>query len=168
MPGRRADRRPGLAPHLNPTIRNAVAADRAFIEGLGKQTVMDSVSALRDPDPVAVVENFDRLLEIVETHGHLSLIAECDGVAAGFVLVLDSLPDEVTGDDQAFVAYMAVRPEHRGRGVGRALLERAEDEARRKGTPYISLMVTEENLAARTLYERAGYRSERRLMCKTL
>jgi ribosomal protein S18 acetylase RimI-like enzyme len=29
-------------------------------------------------------------------------------------------------------------------------------------------MVTEENDAARRLYERAGYRTERRLLCKPL
>ena len=32
----------------------------------------------------------------------------------------------------------------------------------------MALMVTEENAAARALYERAGYRTERRLLCKTL
>ncbi|HEY5340689.1 MAG TPA: GNAT family N-acetyltransferase, partial [Candidatus Aquilonibacter sp.] len=73
-----------------------------------------------------------------------------------------------TGDDQAFVAYMAVDPAHRGAGVGAALLARAEDEARRRGVPYMALMVTKENAAARALYDRAGYRVERRLMCKML
>ena len=53
-------------------------------------------------------------------------------------------------------------------GVGSALLERAEDEARKRGAPYMALMVTEENAAARALYERAGYLTERRLLCKAL
>ncbi len=149
-------------------IREATAADRAFIEALGKRTVMDSVSALRRPQPAALLENFDRLLEVVEAREHVALIAEQDGVRVGFMLVLDSLPDEVTGDDQSFVAYMAVDPAHRGAGAGAALLARAEDEARRRGVPYMALMVTEENAAARALYDRAGYRVERRLMCKTL
>ena len=82
--------------------------------------------------------------------------------------MLDSLPDEVTGGDQAFIAYMAVEREHRGGGVGAALLQEAEDEARAMGAPYISLMVTEENDPARALYERAGYLTERRLLCKML
>jgi len=34
--------------------------------------------------------------------------------------------------------------------------------------PYMSLMVTEENEAARALYERAGYVTERRLLSKPL
>jgi ribosomal protein S18 acetylase RimI-like enzyme len=129
---------------------------------------MDSVSALRHPASKAVERNFDVLLDVVRTRPHRALIAQVDGAPAGFLLLLDSLPDEVTGEDQSFVAYMAVEPELRARGVGAALLARAEDEARRAGVPYISLMVTEENAAARALYERAGYVVERRLLCKTL
>lgn len=143
-------------------------ADAAFIEELGKRTVMSSTSSLRRPDPAGVLDNFERLLAFVERREHLALVAEVDGVRAGFIVTLDSLPDEVTGDDQAFVVYMAVERERRGAGVGKALLKRAEDEARRRGMPYMALMVTEENDAARALYERAGYRTERRLLCKTL
>lgn len=149
-------------------VRAATEGDRPFIESLGKRTAMDSVSPLRRVDPAAVLENFERLLAIVEKREHLALIAEVDGTPAGFMLTLDSLPDEVTGDDQAFVVYMAVEHDARGAGIGSALLERAEDEARKRGAPYMALMVTEENAAARALYQRAGYRTERRLLCKTL
>jgi ribosomal-protein-alanine N-acetyltransferase len=153
---------------LSLRIRTATLDDRAFIEALGKRTAMASVSSLRKADPAAVLENFERLLAIVDRREHVALIAEVDGARAGFMLLLDSLPDEVTGDDQAFVVYMAVERELRGAGIGSALLERAEDEARKRGALYIALMVTEENAAARALYERAGYRTERRLLCKTL
>ena len=63
---------------------------------------------------------------------------------------------------------MAVKPERRGAGIGTALLAAAEDEARRCGLPYMALMVTEENAVARRLYERAGYQTERHLLCKAL
>jgi ribosomal protein S18 acetylase RimI-like enzyme len=153
---------------VNVAIRDAIAADWDFIEALGKRTVMDSVSALRTPSPAAVLENFDRLIDIVRSRRHQALIARAGERDAGFILVLDSLPDEVTGEDQAFVAYMAVDRAFRGTGVGTALLAHAENEARRRGAPYLALMVTEENAAARALYERAGYLTERRLLCKTL
>ncbi len=149
-------------------VRAATEGDRPFIESLGKRTAMDSVSSLRRVDPAAVLENFERLLAIVERREHLSLIAEMDGRPVGFMLTLDSLPDEVTGDDQSFIVYMAVERDVRGAGIGSALLKRAEDEARKRGAPYMALMVTEENVTARALYERAGYRTERRLLCKTL
>lgn len=150
------------------SIRAAAPSDRAFIETLGKRTVMTSVSALRHPEPPAVIANYEQLLKIVDARAHVALIADVDGVPAGFILMLDSMPDEVTGEDQAFVAYMAVERDARGKGVGAALLAAAEDEARVRGLPYMALMVTEENVAARTLYEGAGYVTERRLMCKTL
>ncbi len=153
---------------MNLRIRAATPGDRTFIETLGKRTAMDSVSSLRHTDPAAVLANFDRLLAIVAQREHFALVAEVDGVRKGFMLTLDSLPDEVTGDDQAFVVYMAVERESRRAGIASALLERAEHEARKRGAPYIALMVTEENVAARALYERSGYCTERRLLCKTL
>jgi ribosomal protein S18 acetylase RimI-like enzyme len=129
---------------------------------------MDSVPAGRHANPSDVLASFERLLEIVERESHVALIAEEDERALGFLLMLDRMPDEVTGEAQAFVAYMAVEPSKRRNGIGRALLTAAEDEARRLGLPYITLMVTEENAAARALYEGAGFGTERRLLCKPL
>ncbi len=149
-------------------IRAAAGEDRGFIQDLGERTVMDSVSAMRRPHPPDVIRNFDRLLAIVNRRDHVALIAVADRVRVGFLLMLDSLPDEVTGEDQGFIAYMAVERALRGAGIGAALLARAEDEARGRGLPYMALMVTEENAAARALYERAGYLTERRLLCKML
>lgn len=153
---------------MNLAVRPGNAADRHFIERLAGRTVMDSVPAFRHPQEHMVHLALTRLLEIVENQSHVTLVAECDGVRAGFLLLLDDLPDEVTSMPQAFVAYMAVAPELQGRGVGHALLEAAESEAKRRGLPYISLMVTEDNTAARRLYERGGYVTERRLLCKPL
>jgi GNAT superfamily N-acetyltransferase len=46
------------------------------------------------------------------------------------------------------------------RGVGRALLEAAEDWARGRGHPFISLNVFTQNTRARSVYERLGYGPE--------
>lgn len=129
---------------------------------------MTSVGSVRPAAEPAVRAAFDRLCEIVEEQSHVALIAEEDGRRIGFLLLLDGLPDEVTSLPQAFVAYMAVEPRDRRRGAGAALLAAAEDEAKRRGLPYMALMVTEENEAARRLYERSAYRTERRLLCKPL
>ncbi|MEO9170334.1 MAG: GNAT family N-acetyltransferase [Candidatus Baltobacteraceae bacterium] len=149
-------------------IRRAVPRDRAFVRDLGERTAMDSVSATRQADAVAVRENYERLLDIVFSQSHVALIADVEGGPAGFFLMLDQMPDEVTGEAQGFIAYMAVEPGHRDAGVGTALLERGEDEARTRGLPYMALMVTEDNAAARALYARAGFLTERRLLCKML
>ena len=144
------------------------ADDYAFVQELGRASVMSSVGDLRQTTPALAIAAFDRLDEIVRAQSHVGFIATQGGRRVGFVLLLDELPDEVTLMAQGFIAYMVVDPERRGTGIGTALLSAAEGEARRLGLPYMALMVTEENAVARRLYERAGYQTERRLLCKAL
>jgi putative acetyltransferase len=149
-------------------VRRGTVADRAYVDDLGQRTVIDSVAAFRPATQRQLFRALDRLYDSIEGQSHVTLIAECDGARAGFLLFLDELPDEVTSLPQGFVAYMAVEPERRLHGVGSALLAAAEEEAKERGLPYMSLMVTEENASARALYERRGYLTERRLMSKPL
>lgn len=151
-----------------PVVRAAVGTDRPYIERLGKETVMDSVPSFRMRNEPMTHVAFERLVGFVYDQQHIALVAEVDGQRAGFVLLLPNMPDEATLDPQAFMAYMAVSTEYRGKGVGTALLEAAESAARNHGAPYLALMVTEENAAARNLYEKSGYFTERRLLCKIL
>jgi N-acetylglutamate synthase-like GNAT family acetyltransferase len=77
-------------------------------------------------------------------------IAERDGGAVG-VLVLN-----VT-DEGFAVENVAVHPAERGRGLGRALLELAEVEARRAGFESIYLYTHEKMTENQALYARIGY-----------
>ncbi|MEY2853371.1 MAG: hypothetical protein RL030_503 [Pseudomonadota bacterium] len=52
---------------------------------------------------------------------------------------------------------LAVRPGHRGKGVGRALLTAAEAIARQRGCCKLTLEVQEDNLPALQLYGRFGF-----------
>lgn len=52
---------------------------------------------------------------------------------------------------------LAVLPEHRGRGVGRALLHAVEEHARSKGCCKLTLEVQEDNPRARALYDSFGF-----------
>ena len=77
-------------------------------------------------------------------------VAERGGEIAG-LLILD------VGEEGFTVENVAVDPAHQGTGVGRALLEHAEAESRRRGFDAIALYTHEtmtENLA---LYTRIGY-----------
>jgi ribosomal protein S18 acetylase RimI-like enzyme len=58
---------------------------------------------------------------------------------------------------------LAVAPAARGRGVALALLAAAEDQARSQGAAKVTLRVLGSNVAARRVYERAGYVVEGRL-----
>jgi ribosomal protein S18 acetylase RimI-like enzyme len=64
------------------------------------------------------------------------------------------------GRHKATVFGMYVAPEHARRGIGVALLRHAIDDARRRaGLRQLVLTVTHSNAAARTLYEKCGFRS---------
>ncbi len=56
------------------------------------------------------------------------------------------------------VSDFFVSPGHRGRGIGRAILERVEQEARQTGCCKITLEVQENNSRARSIYEAFGLR----------
>jgi len=152
-----------------PTVRRASGTgDRAFVERCGLDSLGSSLSPLREAPVEALRTNFLRLLDIVYARSHAILLAVEGELRLGFALLVFDLPDEVTGLPQAFLAYMAVEVGQRGHGVGSLLLDACEEEARRHGTPYLGLMVTDGNAAAQRLYERAGYRTERRLLGKPL
>jgi ribosomal protein S18 acetylase RimI-like enzyme len=163
-----SDRRSRLAPDLTLSVRAGNARDWPFVHDLGRRTAASSIALVRPAPERFAIGAFDRLIDTIRAQSHVMLIAEIDDLPAGFLLMLDGLPDDVTGLPQAFVAYMAVEPQMQRSGAGTALLQAAERRAIERGLPYIALMVTEDNTAAQTLYERGGFVTERRLLSKRL
>lgn len=80
-------------------------------------------------------------------------VAEAGGEVVGDAVVLFR-----RGFATARLYSMVVDPDHRGRGVAKALLEAAESGARERGSVVIRLEVREDNEAAVALYRQAGYR----------
>lgn len=56
------------------------------------------------------------------------------------------------------VNHLQVREEHRGRGVGTAIIAAAEELARGRGRTQMAVGVAHDNDGAARLYERLGYR----------
>ena len=88
--------------------------------------------------------------------------------AAEFRSLLDQPGMVLTGDDRAFallrvtldeaeVLTIATAPEHRRKGLARAVLAQAETAVQTLGAAVIFLEVAEDNDAARALYAQAGY-----------
>lgn len=149
-------------------VRSGERRDRPFVIDLGRRVAATSMSSLREAALPLMQAAFENLANYVWTRDHDTLIAEEGGRPVGFVLAIYDLPDEVTLAEQAFVAYMAVEPDAQRRGVGSALLAELERRAQGRGLPAVSLMVTEENVAARELYASAGFATERRMMTKAV
>jgi GNAT superfamily N-acetyltransferase len=61
-------------------------------------------------------------------------------------------------NNYAYIDDIAVEPEYRGRGIGRALIERTVEWAKSKELPGIMLETQDNNVAACQLYERCGFK----------
>lgn len=73
-----------------------------------------------------------------------------DGIVAAFAL------GRVTVDE-AELFQIGTRPELRGQGIAKSLLERLHEEMRKRGAAVCFLEVRSRNAAAIALYEKSGY-----------
>jgi ribosomal protein S18 acetylase RimI-like enzyme len=77
-------------------------------------------------------------------------VAEINGTITGVIVL--------TVTDEGFlIDNIAVHPEHRGRGLGRTLLEFAEVEARSAGFDSLYLFTHEKMTENQALYAKIGY-----------
>jgi ribosomal protein S18 acetylase RimI-like enzyme len=58
---------------------------------------------------------------------------------------------------ECYLAELYVVPDRRGKGLGRALMEAALDAARAEGATHMDLGTSEDDVAARALYESLGF-----------
>ena len=98
-------------------------------------------------------------------------VAERLGEIVGLVVVLAHVPFEALDEPPghyALVAELIVRDGFRRSGIGRALLERAEDYARDAGASDVSIIALSQNTPARTLYLRQGFVPYKETLTKSL
>src|SRR3954454_20524733 len=102
------------------------------------------------PDPPALAE---RLRKVMQTATIVLLAGDGpDGLAVlRFRLALWSSGKE------CYLAELYVAPQRRGQGLGRALMESAIELARQEGADWIDLGTSEDDVAARALYESLGF-----------
>lgn len=113
------------------------------------------VELLRDGEPVpqAFVGRLARAVE----GGDLEILAARSGGRLVGVAVLAFRLAFSLGSDFASVEELHVRPEERGRGVGRALLAAVEERCRARGVSYVEVQTDEE---AAPFYEALGFEPE--------
>jgi GNAT superfamily N-acetyltransferase len=141
---------------MDPTIRDAAPADAEAIARLLTQLGYAS-------EPAAVEARLDRLRIV----GDRVIVAEVVGTVAGLAHLQVS-PAIERDRPAAKLGALVVDEAQRGQGIGRALLEAMEAEARRRGCELLFLTTAERRADAHAFYERAGLEHTGRRYSRTL
>ena len=125
-------------------VREYAERDRSEVVALWNTVFAD------DPPRNAPERVIERKLA---TQRKLFLVAERRGRVVGTVL---------GGYDgfRGWVYHLAVAPEHRRAGFGRALMSEIERRLHALGCPKINLQIRAHNSGVRAFYERLGFSSE--------
>jgi GNAT superfamily N-acetyltransferase len=140
-------------------IRQARADDTAFLERLASRLAI-GIPPWRDEAAMAATARGWLLADLERAGADTAvLLAETvDGDPIGAVAVARS--QHFTGAPQAEIGELAVVAEWEGRGVAAALLAAAENWARERAFPFVSLATGAANARALAFYARHGYQPE--------
>ncbi len=152
-------------------IRPAQPGDRDFVVALADRLVSFDVPAFRtkaelaEGDRRALAAWFDHRHDGSPAEAHSAeadealFVAELDGQPAGCAYLV-TLVDYFNERPHAHLSVLAVTAAAEGKGVGSALLDRAEAWARERGSDRLTLSALVTNSRARALYERRGFSGE--------
>jgi [ribosomal protein S18]-alanine N-acetyltransferase len=134
-------------------VRNARTEDAEALARVIAAVAEEGLIATEPP--VDVAARAGRFRESIESEGPDAVWAlEDDGRIVGNAGV------QAAGTPGVLVLGMALLPEARGRGGGRALLEAMIEHAQASGSHKLELEVWPENVPAIALYESAGFEVE--------
>jgi GNAT superfamily N-acetyltransferase len=108
-----------------------------------------------------------RLASFAASPADRLFLAEVDGEVVGFAGIHVS-PSIEHDADTAKVSTIVVDEAHRRRGIGRALLDAVEAEARARGCGLVFLTTAERRTDAHEFYRRAGWAETGRRFAKEL
>ncbi|HEY3912359.1 MAG TPA: GNAT family N-acetyltransferase [Stellaceae bacterium] len=131
-------------------IRPAQPADREAVEAIVDAAYSIYADRIGQP-PGPMLDDYARLIDA----GAVSVFEEANRAIAG-IIVLIAKPDHLLLDN------IAVRPDRQGRGLGRALIAFAENEARRRGLLEVRLYTHQKMTENLALYAWLGFEETRR------
>jgi ribosomal protein S18 acetylase RimI-like enzyme len=147
------------------SIRKYLPEDRPAVEKCSFELQEDEYK--REPDywgkPEEIVSPYiDYVLKTVEKSDGKIFVVETGGIVAGFIVVMISEKEDspaVSLERFGYVMDLSVLREYQGRGLGNALMEKAEEYIRSKGLEWMQLDVTKDNPAL-NFYLKSGYREK--------
>lgn len=126
-------------------IRRAIPADRESVEAIVAAAYSPYIERIGKP-PGPMLDDYAGLI----AEDSVSVFDDADGGIAA-IIVLVPKPDHLLLDN------IAVRPDRQGQGLGRRLVEFADNEARRRGYRELRLYTHEEMTENIALYLRLGF-----------
>jgi ribosomal protein S18 acetylase RimI-like enzyme len=130
-------------------VRRATADDA---EAVGR--LLDDFNREFD-EPTPGADVLARRVRLLLDHGDTIVLVAGEGPDG--LAVLRFRPAIWAEALECYLAELYVVPARRGRGLGRALMEEAIESARAEGATYMDLGTSEDDVAARALYESLGF-----------
>lgn len=119
----------------------------------------------------SIRENLNKQTEkFIEDHGftnQIFIIHTGEHARVGYIWV-GKFRNGFTGEDHAHIINIYVKSDFQGKGIGKALLQLAEDWARQQQLRKITLNVASHNLNAIHLYGKIGFQNEAYRMAKLI
>lgn len=123
------------------SIRRMKSADIPAVQAIERHSFIDPWSR-------------ETLFEALELFPATNFIAESEGRVSGFIICgVENTGDEIYGH----ICSLAVAPDLRGSGVGKALVQRAEYQVMLMGATAMQLEVRISNQNAQKFYQKLGY-----------
>ncbi|MEW6732854.1 MAG: GNAT family N-acetyltransferase [Acidobacteriota bacterium] len=106
----------------------------------------------------------------LETNGKV-FVVDVDNSVVGFVSIWAKVKSRAIEEQQyeyAYISDLVVLADYRGRGLGRALLQKAEDYAVLQGARLLRIAVLAKNHTAKELYHNFGFQDRLIELSKSL
>jgi ribosomal protein S18 acetylase RimI-like enzyme len=146
---------------MNIHIRPFISSDINFIESLIPRFSEFDLPAWRQRDEInnTNLASLKKAMEMPEPGSMIYIAEDETGKRAGFIQ-LQTQTDYFNGKKVGYISDLAVDSHFEGQGIGRILLDKAEEWAHMEGCHLLSLYVFSNNSRARKIYEKLGFKEE--------
>ncbi len=152
-------------------IRRARKADIPVIRRISEETLWKSIP--ENQRKMLDKESWSRQIEDVyenllkRENSEIFIAEDRNRSFLGYIFIGEGT-NMITGHVHGFIYDIFVKEEYRGKGVGKILLEEAQNYCRKKGYSTIGLMVSTKNQEAIKFYIETGFTATQMFMEKEL
>lgn len=103
--------------------------------------------------------HYYNLNSLIDSENAALIVAEDeeDIIASGYALIKNTEKDYYNFDRYAYLGFMYVKPEYRGKGVNKLILDELTNWSKDQGVSEIRLEVYSDNVTAVKAYEKAAF-----------